>query len=164
MLSHAQAIDRGRSDKVRVALVGVGNCASSLVQGVKFYGEVRSNELPPGLMHVDLGGYKVRDIEFSAAFDINATKVGRDLAEAIAGEPNNTCTFSAVPPTGIKVARGPTFDGIGTYLKDIITESSEPVTDVAAVLKQTKTDVVVCYLPRSWLRVCQLYPGFYRFI
>src|SRR4051794_32011181 len=133
--------------KVRVAIVGVGNCASSLVQGVEFYRHAATNEPVPGLMHVELGGLHVGDVEFSAAFDVNATKVGRDLAQAISAEPNNTQRFAQVPPSGIVVRRGPTFDGIGKYLRDVIEESGEKPADVARVLKKTGTDVVVSYLP-----------------
>src|SRR4051794_17218252 len=102
--------------KVRVAIIGVGNCASSLVQGVEFYKNARQGDDVPGLMHVDLGGYHIRDIEFTAAFDINATKVGRDLSEAIFAQPNNTFKFSDVPRTGVRVLRGMTHDGLGKYL------------------------------------------------
>src|SRR3954469_10167256 len=111
--SHAMA-------KVRVALVGVGNCASSLVQGVRFYANARDDEFVPGLMHVNLGGYRPADIEFSAAFDVSAHKVGLDLGEAIYAEPNNTIRFADVPDLGVKVHRGMTHDGIGQYLKDVV--------------------------------------------
>jgi myo-inositol-1-phosphate synthase len=134
-------------NKVRVGLVGVGNCASSLVQGITYYRDASSNEPIPGLMHADLGGYHVRDIEFSAAFDVADTKVGRDLAEAIYAVPNNTERFSDVPASGVVVQRGPTLDGIGKYLRDVIDESQAPVADVARVLRETETDVLVCYLP-----------------
>lgn len=133
--------------KLRVAIIGVGNCASSLVQGVHFYREAKEEEFVPGLMHVNLGGYHVRDIEFSAAFDVNATKVGKDLSEAIFAQPNNTYRFSSVPSLGVKVERGTTLDGIGEYLKDVIELSPEPVADVAGILKETETDVVLNYLP-----------------
>src|SRR4051812_38655610 len=106
--------------KVRVAIIGVGNCASSLVQGGEFYKDADPNEQVAGLMHVDLGGYHVRDIEFTAAFDVNTTKVGKDLSEAIFAEPNNTIRFADVPPLGVKVHRGMTHDGIGKYLKDVV--------------------------------------------
>src|SRR5690242_4266331 len=102
-------------NKVRVAIIGVGNCASSLVQGVEFYRNADENESVPGLMHVNLGGYHIRDIEFSAAFDVAENKVGRDLAEAINAPPNNTITFAAMPPLGVSVARGMTHDGLGKY-------------------------------------------------
>jgi myo-inositol-1-phosphate synthase len=133
--------------KIRVAIIGVGNCASSLVQGVQFYGGVSSNEPVPGLMHADLGGYGVGDVEFSAAFDVSAEKVGRDLSEAILAPPNNTQRFSAVPPAGVAVRRGPTHDGLGRYLRRTVPESEAPVDDVARTLRETGTDVVVSYLP-----------------
>ncbi|MGI8438189.1 MAG: inositol-3-phosphate synthase [Chthoniobacterales bacterium] len=134
-------------NKIRVALIGVGNCASSLVQGVEFYRHASEDEFVPGLMHVDLGGYHVRDIEFSAAFDIAATKVGRDLGEAIWAEPNNTIKFSEVPKLGVKVHRGMTHDGLGRYLKTVVKKSSASTDDIIGILKKTKTDVVVSYLP-----------------
>jgi myo-inositol-1-phosphate synthase len=133
--------------KVRVAIIGVGNCASSLVQGVAFYRDADPNEQVPGLMHVDLGGYHPRDIEFSAAFDISAAKVGLDLADAILAEPNNTIRFAKVPPLGVKVDRGMTHDGLGTYLKEVIVKSQASTADIVGILKATKTDVVVSYLP-----------------
>jgi myo-inositol-1-phosphate synthase len=133
--------------KVRVAIAGVGNCASSLVQGVTFYRDADPAERVPGLMHVDLGGYHVRDIVFSAAFDVARSKVGRDLAEAIGAPPNNTHVFAAASPSGVIVQRGPTLDGIGRYLRDIVEESDAPPADVAAILRRTDTDVLVCYLP-----------------
>ncbi|MDB6123173.1 MAG: Myo-inositol-phosphate synthase [Pedosphaera sp.] len=135
------------SEKIRVALIGVGNCASSLVQGVEFYQNAREGETVPGLMHVDLGGYHIRDIEFTAAFDVNETKVGRDLSEAIFAEPNNTIKFSNVPAKGIKVHRGMTHDGLGKYLNQVITKASGPTDDIVGILKSTHTDVVVSYLP-----------------
>src|SRR3954466_10679218 len=133
--------------KVRVAVIGVGNCASSLVQGVEFYRNATEDDLVPGLMHVNLGGYHVRDIEFSAAFDINATKVGRDLSQAIIAQPNNTMRFAEVPDLGVTVHRGMTHDGLGKYLKRVIKKAPGPTDDVAAILKKTRTDVVVSYLP-----------------
>src|SRR3954451_8195711 len=133
--------------KVRVAIIGVGNCASSLVQGVSFYRDANPGEQVPGLMHVDLGGYHPRDIEFSAAFDVNVTKVGLDLADAIFAEPNNTIRFADVPKLGVKVHRGMTHDGLGTYLKDVIVKAEGSTDDVVGILKATKTDVVVNYLP-----------------
>src|SRR5215471_8410798 len=133
----------GTHRKVRVAIVGVGNCASSLVQGVQFYRNAPEDEFVPGLMHVSLGGLHVRDIEFSAAFDVNSTKVGKDLGEAIFAEPNNTHRFSDVPRLGVEVQRGPTHDGLGKYLRDVIEESPRPAVDVADVLRKTQTDVVV---------------------
>jgi myo-inositol-1-phosphate synthase len=133
--------------KIRVAIIGVGNCASSLVQGVQFYRGVSSNAPVPGLMHADLGGYRVEDVEISAAFDVSADKVGRDLADAILAPPNNTQRFAAVPPSGITVRRGPTHDGLGRYLRRSVSESAAPVDDVARTLRETGTDVVVSYLP-----------------
>jgi myo-inositol-1-phosphate synthase len=130
-----------------VALAGVGNCASSLVQGVEYYRHAGNNEQVPGLMHVELGGYHVRDVVFSAAFDIHAGKVGRDLADAIMLPPNNTCRFSTVPETGVVVRRGPTMDGRGRYVAHRIPESEEPPVDVADVLRETGSEILVCYLP-----------------
>jgi myo-inositol-1-phosphate synthase len=134
-------------NKVRVAIIGVGNCASSLVQGARFYREAKDDEFVPGLMHVNLGGYHPRDIEFTAAFDINANKVGRDLAEAIFAEPNNTVRFAEVPPLGVTVSRGMTHDGLGKYLKDVVPKAPGSTADIVGILKDTKTDVVVSYLP-----------------
>ena len=139
--------DAQPSSKIRVALIGVGNCASSLVQGVEFYRKTRAETAIPGLMHVDLGGYCAGDIEFSAAFDISACKVGRDLAEAIFAEPNNTFKFSEVPRTGVTVARGMTHDGLGKYLSGVIRKAPGPTADIAGILKASRTDVVVSYLP-----------------
>ncbi len=141
-------VDGRRDDgKVRVAIVGVGNCASSFVQGVHYYREADPAEQVPGLMHVDLGGYHVSDIEFTAAFDIDAEKVGKDLAEAIWAGQNNTMRFSDVPPLGVAVERGMTHDGLGKYLKEKITKAPGPTADIVKILKETKTDVLVCYLP-----------------
>src|SRR5215204_5906169 len=134
-------------DKVRVAIIGVGNCASSLVQGVHFYSNAKDDEFVPGLMHVNLGGYHPRDIEFSAAFDINAQKVGRDLGEAIYVEPNNTIRFAEVPSLGVKVHRGMTHDGLGKYLKQVIPKARGATDDIVEILRRTRTDVVVSYLP-----------------
>lgn len=134
-------------NKIRVGIIGVGNCASSLVQGVEFYRHADANDFVPGLMHVELGGYHVRDIEFSAAFDIAASKVGRDLSEAISAEPNNTIRFAEVPPLGVKVHRGMTHDGLGKYLRKAIKKSSASTDDIIGILKKTRTDVVVSYLP-----------------
>ena len=133
--------------EIRVAIVGVGNCASSLVQGVAYYRDAAGNAPIPGLMHPDLGGYRVGDIAVVAAFDVAREKVGRDLAEAIGAAPNNTHVFARVPPTGVAVRRGPTLDGIGRYVRDDIPESPEPVADVAGVLREAGTEVVVSYLP-----------------
>jgi myo-inositol-1-phosphate synthase len=135
------------SDKVRVAIIGVGNCASSLVQGVNFYKDAKDNEPVPGLMHVNLGGYHVRDIEFTAAFDVVDTKVGKDLSQAIFAYPNNTIKFSEVPYLNIPVERGMTHDGIGKYLTEIVDKAPGPTADIVGILKDTKTDVVINYLP-----------------
>jgi myo-inositol-1-phosphate synthase len=135
------------SSKVRVAIVGVGNCASSFVQGLSYYKDAKSNEPIPGLMNVELGGYHVGDVEVSAAFDVNAGKVGRDLSDAVFAGPNNTQRFTAVPRSGICVHRGKTLDGLGKYLRDEIEESDEPEADVVDVLRRSGTDVLVSYLP-----------------
>ncbi len=135
------------SRKVRVAIIGVGNCASSLVQGVEFYKKAKDDDNVPGLMHVNLGGYHIRDIEFSAAIDIDKNKVGKDLATAIFTKPNNTYTFSKVPKTGIKVQRGMTHDGLGYYLSQIIEKAPGDTVDIVKLLKDTRTDVVISYLP-----------------
>ncbi len=132
---------------VRVAIVGVGNCASSLVQGVEYYKDADPASRVPGLMHVQFGPYHVRDIEFVAAFDVDAKKVGRDLAEAIVASENNTIKFCDVPPTGVTVQRGPTMDGLGEYYTEIITESDEEPADVVRALRESGADVLVSYLP-----------------
>ena len=133
--------------KVRVAIIGVGNCASSLVQGVEFYKNAPEDEFVPGLMHVRLGDYHVRDIEFSAAFDIDVNKVGKDLAEAIYVAPNNTYKFADVTSLGVQVQRGMTHDSVGKYLSKLIQKSPGVTDDVAGILRATRTDVVVSYLP-----------------
>jgi myo-inositol-1-phosphate synthase len=135
------------SDKVRVAIVGVGNCASSLVQGVEYYKDANPAETVPGLMHVDLGGYHVRDIEFVAAFDVDSQKVGHDLSEAIWAGQNNTIKFSDVPHTGVTVQRGMTHDGLGKYLSKVIDKAPGSTVDVVQVLRETRADVLVSYLP-----------------
>ena len=132
---------------VRVAIIGVGNCASSLVQGVHYYREAPDDAFIPGLMHARLGGYHVGDIEFSAAFDIDERKVGRDLSEAIWQAPNNTVKFSEVPHLDVPVQRGMTHDGLGTYLSQMIKKAPGSTADIANILRETKTDVVVNYLP-----------------
>src|SRR5215470_10962739 len=132
---------------VRVAIVGVGNCASSLVQGVEYYKDADPDSRVPGLMHVQFGPYHVRDVEFVAAFDVDAKKVGRDLAEAIVASENNTIKICDVAPTGVVVKRGPTLDGMGQYYKEMIQESDEQPVDVAAALREARVDVVVSYLP-----------------
>jgi myo-inositol-1-phosphate synthase len=135
------------SKKVRVAIIGVGNCASSFVQGVQFYHNAKETERVPGLMHVNLGGYHISDIEFTAAFDVVDTKVGKDLSEAIFAYPNNTFKFSDVPNLNVPVYRGMTHDGLGKYLSQILTKAPGPTADIVKILKETKTDVVVSYLP-----------------
>jgi myo-inositol-1-phosphate synthase len=134
-------------DRVRVALVGVGNCANSLLQGVEYYKDAPDEQFVPGLMHVNLGGYHIRDIEFTAAFDVTADKVGKDLAEAIWAHPNDTIKFADVPTTGIKVSRGMTHDGLGKYISQVVTKAPGETDDVVGILRDTKTDVVVNYLP-----------------
>jgi myo-inositol-1-phosphate synthase len=133
--------------KVRIGIVGVGNCANSLVQGLTYYREAKSNEPVPGLMNANVGGYHVGDIELSAAFEVNAEKVGKDLADAIWATPNNTHRFADVAPTGVTVLRGRTLDGIGQYLRDEIELSDEEEADVTAALTRSGTDVLVSYLP-----------------
>jgi myo-inositol-1-phosphate synthase len=133
--------------KVRLAIVGVGNCASSLVQGLEYYKDADPEDRVPGLMHVQLGPYHVRDVEIVAAFDVDAKKVGKDVAEAIVSEPNNTIRFADVPPTGVTVSRGPTLDGLGKYYRETIEESDHRPVDVASVLREVEADVVVSYLP-----------------
>jgi myo-inositol-1-phosphate synthase len=135
------------SDKVRVAIIGVGNCASSFIQGVQFYRNAKTNEFVPGLMHVNLGGYHISDIEFTCAFDIDKTKVGKDLSQAIWGGRNCTVKFCDVPEMGVKVYRGMTHDGLGKYLSQVIEKAPGPTDDIVGILKDTKTDVVVSYLP-----------------
>jgi myo-inositol-1-phosphate synthase len=136
-----------KNKKVRVAIVGVGNCASSLVQGVQYYRNTEEDSKVPGLMHINLGGYHIRDIEFSAAFDVVDTKVGKDLSEAIFAHPNNTYKFQEVPVLNVPVSRGMTHDGLGKYLSQIVKKAPGPTSDIIGILKQTKTDVVVNYLP-----------------
>jgi myo-inositol-1-phosphate synthase len=139
---------RYQSDKVRVAIIGVGNCASAFVQGVQYYRDANPKEHVPGLMHVDLGGYHVRDIEFTAAFDIDRSKVGKDLAQAIWAGENNTMAFAKVPKRlGVPVHRGMTHDGLGKYLKEKITKAPGETADIVSILRDTHTDVVVSYLP-----------------
>ena len=133
--------------KVRVAIIGVGNCASALVQGVQYYRDAKPDDFVPGLMHVNLGGYHIKDIEFTAAFDIDVNKVGKDLSEAINTAPNNTYRFADVPRMGVKVHRGMTHDGLGKYLSRIIKKAPGQTDNIVKILKETKTDVVVNYLP-----------------
>src|SRR5438093_3797927 len=139
---------KARGDgKVRVAIIGVGNCANSLVQGVEYYKDASPDEFVPGLMHVDLGGYHVRDVEFTAAFDVVTTKVGKDLADAIWAHPNDTIKYADVPKTGITVSRGMTHDGIGKYLSEVVEKAPGDTDDVVSILEETGTDVVLNYLP-----------------
>ncbi len=133
--------------KINVAIIGVGNCSSSLVQGVQYYRDAKADEFVPGLMHVNLGGYHISDINFVAAFDIDKNKVGKDLSEAIFVAPNNTYKFSDVPQSGVTVQRGMTHDGLGKYLSQIIQKAPGPTADIVKILKDTKTDVVINYLP-----------------
>lgn len=132
---------------IRVAIVGVGNCASSLVQGVHYYRDAKPDERVPGLMHVQFGDYHVRDVEFVAAFDVDGKKVGLDLADAIGASENNTIKICDVPPTGVTVQRGHTLDGLGKYYRETITESDASPVDVVATLREAQVDVLVCYLP-----------------
>ena len=141
---HSRLQDRRR---VRVGIVGVGNCASSFVQGLSYYRHAKSNEPVPGLMNVDLGGYHISDVEIASAFDVNADKVGRDVSEAILARPNNTHRFVSVPKTGVLVQRGPVLDGIGRYLEDDVPVADGPECDVTDVLLKSRTDVLVSYLP-----------------
>jgi myo-inositol-1-phosphate synthase len=138
---------RRSDDKVRVAIIGVGNCANSLLQGVEYYKDAPGDQFVPGLMHVNLGGYHVSDVEFTAAFDVTAEKVGQELADAIWAHPNDTIKFSDVPKTGVTVSRGMTHDGIGKYLSEVVTKAPGETDDVVGILRDTKTDVVVNYLP-----------------
>ncbi len=134
-------------DSINVAIIGVGNCSSALVQGVTYYKKAKETEFVPGLMHVSLGGYHISDINFVAAFDIDKNKVGKDLAEAVFTPPNNTFKFCQLPPTGVKVERGMTHDGLGKYLSQIIEKAPGQTADIVKILKDTKTDVVINFLP-----------------
>jgi myo-inositol-1-phosphate synthase len=147
MNASSNGASRYQAEKVRVAIIGVGNCASSFVQGIEYYKDADPNEPVPGLMHVDLGGYHVRDVEFTAAFDIDKDKVGKDLSEAIWAGQNNTIKFSDVPHLGVPVHRGMTHDGLGKYLSQRIEKAPGQTADIVQILKETKTDVVVSYLP-----------------
>jgi myo-inositol-1-phosphate synthase len=152
-------------EKIRVGIVGAGNCASSFVQGLHYYRDAADDAEIPGLVNPRVGGYHVSDIEVSAAFDVNASKVGKDLSEALLATPNNTRVFAALPAAGVRVERGPTLDGIGTYLREDIVESERPPADVAAVLRRTGTQVLVSYLPvgsqqaTEWYARCALEAG-----
>jgi myo-inositol-1-phosphate synthase len=145
--------------KTRVAIVGVGNCASALIQGLEFYREADPRDTVPGLMHVKIGPYHVSDVEVVAAFDVDGKKVGRDISEAIFAEPNNTIRFADVPPTGVEVLRGHTLDGLGTFYREVVTESDAPPVDVARVLRETHTDVLVNYLPVGSEAATRFYAG-----
>jgi myo-inositol-1-phosphate synthase len=147
--SNGNSNGRARVDdgKVRVAIVGVGNCANSLLQGREYYKDADDDKFVPGLMHVNLGGYHIRDIEFTAAFDVVKGKVGEDLADAMWAHPNDTIKFADVPKTGITVSRGMTHDGIGKYISQVVEKAPGKTDDIVGILKETKTDVVVSYLP-----------------
>jgi myo-inositol-1-phosphate synthase len=147
MTSRNGKAPRGDDGRVRVALIGVGNCANSLLQGVEYYRDADSERFVPGLMHVDLGGYHVGDIDFTAAFDVTTDKVGKDLADAIWAKPNDTYRFAEVPKTGITVSRGMTHDGLGKYLSEVVEKAPGETDDVVGILRDTRTDVVVNYLP-----------------
>ncbi|WP_129664418.1 inositol-3-phosphate synthase [Phytoactinopolyspora endophytica] len=142
---------------LRVAIVGVGNCATSLVQGIHYYRDADPAAKIPGLMHVQFGDYHISDVEFVAAFDVDAKKVGQDLADALVASENNTIKICDVPPTGITVQRGPTLDGLGKYYRETITESDESAVDVVETLRATKADVLVCYLPVGSEQAAQFY-------
>ena len=146
-MDHRSRWEASSTAKIRAAIVGVGNCASSLVQGVEFYKNAKDDDFVPGLMHVSLAGYHIRDISFSAAFDIDKNKVGKDLGEAIFTKPNNTIKFCDVPKLGVEVLRGMTHDGLGKYLSKVIDKHPSHTVDVGQVLKDTKTDVLLNYLP-----------------
>src|SRR3954447_6188792 len=133
---------RRSDDKVRVAIIGVGNCANSLLPGVRYYSDAPDDQFVPGLMHVDLGGYHIRDVEFTAAFDVTTDKVGKDLADAIWARPNDTIKFADVPKTGVTVSRGMTHDGLGKYLSQVVEKAPGETDDVVGILKETGTDVV----------------------
>jgi myo-inositol-1-phosphate synthase len=146
-LDYRSIREASSTTKIRAAIVGVGNCASSLVQGVEFYKNAKDDEFVPGLMHVNLAGYHIRDVSFSTAFDIDKNKVGKDLGEAIFTKPNNTTKFCDVPKLGVEVQRGMTHDGLGKYLSKVIVKHPSHTVDVGQVLKDTKTDVLLNYLP-----------------
>src|SRR2546428_8945558 len=136
-----------KSKRVRVAIIGVGNCASSLVQGVHYYRNAKVGDRIPGITHVDLGGYHIRDVDFVAAIDVDRNKVGKDLADAIYQEPNNTYRFADVPRAGVKVSRGMTHDGIGKYLAQIVKKAPGATDDIRGILRDREGDVGVSYLP-----------------
>ncbi|HVK27294.1 MAG TPA: inositol-3-phosphate synthase, partial [Nocardioides sp.] len=142
---------------VRVAIAGVGNCATSLIQGVQYYRDADASSTVPGLMHVQFGDYHVGDVEFVAAFDVDAKKVGTDLSEAIGASENNTIKFADVPTLGVEVQRGPTLDGLGKYYRLTIDESGAEPVDVVQALKDAKVDVMVCYLPVGSQEAAEFY-------
>ena len=144
--------------KIKIAIVGLGNCASSLLQGIEYYKDAKDDGFIPGLMHVNFGGYHIRDIEIVAAFDVNENKVGKDVAEAIYAEPNNTTVFAKIPKTGVKVSRGPTLDGVNKYTESVVpvNEKDKPV-DVVKVLKDSGADIVVNYLPVGSQKATEFY-------
>ena len=142
---------------IRVAIVGVGNCAASFVQGLHYYKDAKPGESIPGLMNVEVGPYHIRDVEIVAAFDIDSRKVGQDVADAILAKPNNTIQFAKVPATGVTVQRGPTLDGVGKHLVGVVTESKDEPVDVAAVLKAARAEVIICYLPVGSQKACEFY-------
>ena len=147
-MSEMNGSNRGRQqDKVRVAIIGVGNCANSFMQGLTYYKDAKADEFVPGLMHVDLGGYHIKDVEVVAAFDVVKGKVGVDLADAIWAHPNDTIKFADVAKTGVTVNRGMTLDGIGKYLSQIVEKDDGPTDDIVGILKDRQVDVVVNYLP-----------------
>ncbi len=149
-MAHENGRQNGKAkldDRVRVALIGVGNCANSLLQGVEYYKDAPDDEFVPGLMHVNLGGYHVRDVEFTAAFDVTKDKVGKDLSDAIWAAPNDTIKFADVPRTGVTVSRGMTHDGLGKYISEVVEKAPGETEDVVGILRDTETDVVVNYLP-----------------
>jgi myo-inositol-1-phosphate synthase len=142
---------------IRVAIVGVGNCAASFVQGLHYYKDAKPGESIPGLMNVEVGPYHIRDVEIVAAFDIDSRKVGQDVADAILAKPNNTIQFAKVPATGVTVQRGPTLDGVGKHLVGVVTESKDEPVDVTAVLKAARAEVIICYLPVGSQKACEFY-------
>lgn len=147
-----------RDRKIKVAIVGVGNCASSLVQGIHYYRNAAEDSFVPGVMHVNFGGYHIRDIEIVAVFDVNANKVGKDVAEAIYAEPNNTAVFSTVPHMGVQVSRGPLLDGVNKYTAELVpVHEAEPVVDVVQVLKESGAEAVINYLPVGSQQATEFY-------
>ena len=157
-IGHAPSTNGGsryQNEKVRVAIIGVGNCANAFVQGVHHYRDADASARVPGLMHVQLGDYHVRDIEFVAAFDVDKNKVGKDLSEAIYTKPNNTFVFQQVPNLGVKVERGMTHDGLGKYLSQIIEKAPGPTADIVSILKEREVDVMVSFAPFVGCSFCR---------